>query len=316
MDLQPVRTAPGVVAVFAASDIPGENNVGPVRHDDLLFADGLVEYVGQSLFAVAATSFEAARRAAALAVVDYEPLPAVITIAEARAADLLIEDDQIASLRSRRTAAAWPQAVPTTRGGWKIGGPGSLISGGPSRPRARRVPGERNVCTSPLLHAASQRCSTSSPKMLGVLDQCRSGGGGAPHGRRLPAAPKETETARSSCAAAAAPLAAANDRPAGQGAAWIGMTTWSRPASAMANRPTRLLRWRLWGGWPRAGPGPQLGSRPQLHPGRCRPRSTTGPCSTPTTPGTWRTSTSSHGASNLAQRAQHRLLRLRRAPGR
>jgi xanthine dehydrogenase large subunit len=95
MDLALVRAAPGVVAVFTAEDIPGENNIGPVRHDDRLFADGLVEYAGQSLFAVAADSFEAARRAARLAEVVYEPLPAAVTIDEARAQDLLIEDDQV-----------------------------------------------------------------------------------------------------------------------------------------------------------------------------------------------------------------------------
>ena len=62
MDLEGVRRAPGVAAVFTAADIPGENNVGPVRHDDRLFAEELVEYAGQSLFAVAATSVEAARQ--------------------------------------------------------------------------------------------------------------------------------------------------------------------------------------------------------------------------------------------------------------
>src|SRR5277367_6289301 len=56
MDLAKVRAAPGVVAVFTHRDISGENNVAPVFKDDPLFADGLVEYAGQSLFAVAATT--------------------------------------------------------------------------------------------------------------------------------------------------------------------------------------------------------------------------------------------------------------------
>jgi xanthine dehydrogenase large subunit len=34
MDLSAVRDAPGVVAVFTAADIPGDNNVGPLRHDE------------------------------------------------------------------------------------------------------------------------------------------------------------------------------------------------------------------------------------------------------------------------------------------
>ncbi|HWW24444.1 MAG TPA: xanthine dehydrogenase molybdopterin binding subunit, partial [Caulobacter sp.] len=78
MDLSAVRASPGVVAVLTAKDIPGENDVSPVIHDDRLFADGEVICVGQSLFAVAATSIDAARAAAAKAVVAYEDLPAAI----------------------------------------------------------------------------------------------------------------------------------------------------------------------------------------------------------------------------------------------
>ena len=94
LDLAPVRAAPGVVAVYAACDIPGQNDVSPVAGDDRLFAEDEVICVGQSLFIVAATSTTAARRAAALAVVEYEPLPHAVTIAEAKAEDLLIEATQ------------------------------------------------------------------------------------------------------------------------------------------------------------------------------------------------------------------------------
>ncbi|HYJ53042.1 MAG TPA: molybdopterin cofactor-binding domain-containing protein, partial [Allosphingosinicella sp.] len=83
LDLSAVRAAPGVVAVFTAADIPGENNVGPVFHDDLLFVEDEILYPGQPLFVVAATSNRAARIAARLAKVESEPLPAHVTIAEA-----------------------------------------------------------------------------------------------------------------------------------------------------------------------------------------------------------------------------------------
>lgn len=94
LDLSAVRASPGVVLVLSAEDIPGENDVSPVIHDDKLFADGAVMHVGQSLFAVAATSIAAARAAAAKAVVEYEDLPAAIDIAAARALDLKIEASQ------------------------------------------------------------------------------------------------------------------------------------------------------------------------------------------------------------------------------
>ena len=88
LDLDAVRAAPGVVAVLTAADIPGENNCGPVLHDDPILADGLVQYLGQPVFAVIAESHDLARRAAALAksedVVRYELLEAVLTPREAK----------------------------------------------------------------------------------------------------------------------------------------------------------------------------------------------------------------------------------------
>lgn len=90
MDLAPVETSPGVVAVVAAADVPGKNNFGPIHDDDPIFAPGLVQCVGQSLFAVAATSYDAARRAATTAKVDYEILPAILDIPSALAAQSFV----------------------------------------------------------------------------------------------------------------------------------------------------------------------------------------------------------------------------------
>ncbi|MEM5326884.1 xanthine dehydrogenase molybdopterin binding subunit [Paraburkholderia sp. JHI2823] len=88
LDLERVRSSPGVLAVLTAADIPGTNDCGPVVHDDPVLAGELVQYLGQPVFAVIATSHELARRAAALAasedVVRYEPLGPVLTIDEAR----------------------------------------------------------------------------------------------------------------------------------------------------------------------------------------------------------------------------------------
>jgi xanthine dehydrogenase large subunit len=83
LDLDPVRRAPGVVAAIAAADVPGENNIGPVVPDEPVFAAGTVEFRGQPLFAVAATSVELARRAARLARVEYETLEPVLSVDQA-----------------------------------------------------------------------------------------------------------------------------------------------------------------------------------------------------------------------------------------
>ncbi|HYE28551.1 MAG TPA: xanthine dehydrogenase molybdopterin binding subunit [Allosphingosinicella sp.] len=94
LDLAAVRAAPGVVAVYTAGDIPGENNVGPVFHDDLLFAEDEILYPGQPLFVVAATDARAARIAARLAKAEAEPLPALVTIADALEAGYELEPPQ------------------------------------------------------------------------------------------------------------------------------------------------------------------------------------------------------------------------------
>ncbi|MCF6220764.1 MAG: xanthine dehydrogenase molybdopterin binding subunit [Robiginitomaculum sp.] len=92
LDLTDVRAARGVACVLTADDIPGHNDVSPFGGDDPLFAEGLVEYVGQPIFAIAATSRELAIRAAKLAKIEYAPLPALTTIAQARNAGLTIEN--------------------------------------------------------------------------------------------------------------------------------------------------------------------------------------------------------------------------------
>lgn len=74
---------PGIVAVLMAEDVPGENNVGVARHDETLFAADEVNYHGHIVALVVGESVAVCRAAAALIEVEYEPLPAVLTTAEA-----------------------------------------------------------------------------------------------------------------------------------------------------------------------------------------------------------------------------------------
>ena len=112
LDLGPVRAAPGVVAVIAADDVPGANNIGPVVPDEPIFAEGLVEFVGQSMFAVAAETVEEARRAALLAVVDYKDLKPVLTIEQAMAAKtFVLPSHRMTRGNSRRAIARAPHRL-------------------------------------------------------------------------------------------------------------------------------------------------------------------------------------------------------------
>jgi len=90
IDLAATRATPGVVLVVTAADIPGENDVGPIVRDDPIFADGIVEFAGQPVFAVAADNVNCARRAAKLAHMTIEPLPALLTIEDAMAAQSFV----------------------------------------------------------------------------------------------------------------------------------------------------------------------------------------------------------------------------------
>jgi len=75
----------GVVAVFSARDIPGENNCGPIVHDDPFLADGKVEFLGQAVAVVVARDMLYAREAARRAQVQVRELPAILSIDEAMA---------------------------------------------------------------------------------------------------------------------------------------------------------------------------------------------------------------------------------------
>jgi xanthine dehydrogenase large subunit len=90
IDLSLVMATAGVAAVMTANDVPGVNDVGPAFMGDPIFADGLVEYHGQSIFGVAGTSMALARQAASKAVIDYEILPPILTIDEALAAQTFV----------------------------------------------------------------------------------------------------------------------------------------------------------------------------------------------------------------------------------
>jgi xanthine dehydrogenase molybdopterin binding subunit/xanthine dehydrogenase small subunit len=86
-DVSAARNMPGIAAVLLAEDVPGLNDVGAVRHDEILLADKEAFYHGHIVALVVGETQEACRAAAAKVVVEYEPLPPVFTIQEAIAAN-------------------------------------------------------------------------------------------------------------------------------------------------------------------------------------------------------------------------------------
>ncbi len=89
-DLGVARKVSGVHAVLSADDILGENNLGPIVHDEPCLANGEVNFIGQAVFLIAAETEGIAREAASLIEVEYEPLSAILTIDQAMAANSLM----------------------------------------------------------------------------------------------------------------------------------------------------------------------------------------------------------------------------------
>ncbi|MDU8912048.1 xanthine dehydrogenase molybdopterin binding subunit [Aestuariicoccus sp. MJ-SS9] len=92
MELEAVRAAPGVIAVFAAEDLPGDCDCSPSNHDEPLLSDGTIHYLGQPVFLVVATSHLAARRAARLGRVETETVTPILSIDDALEAGSHFED--------------------------------------------------------------------------------------------------------------------------------------------------------------------------------------------------------------------------------
>ncbi|MES2554382.1 MAG: molybdopterin cofactor-binding domain-containing protein, partial [Pseudomonadota bacterium] len=112
VNLDEVRKSPGVVDVIVQSDIPGKVDIAPVFDGDPLLAGDKIQFSGQALFAVVATSFAAAQRALTKAVVKELPQPSLQSVAVAAAArDFVVPEHVIARGDLAAAFAAAPQTI-------------------------------------------------------------------------------------------------------------------------------------------------------------------------------------------------------------
>ncbi|MCK6264702.1 xanthine dehydrogenase molybdopterin binding subunit [Vibrio sp. ZSDE26] len=85
IDVSPCYEFEGVAIAITADDVPGQLDIGAILPGDPLLADGKVEYYGQPVIAVAASSLELARKASQAAIIEYEALPPILDVKEALA---------------------------------------------------------------------------------------------------------------------------------------------------------------------------------------------------------------------------------------
>ncbi len=80
IDYSEVLNIKGVHCVLTASDIPGENQMGPVIHDEPCLADKEVTFIGQAIALIAAETEEQLIEAEKKIIIEYQPLPAIIDL--------------------------------------------------------------------------------------------------------------------------------------------------------------------------------------------------------------------------------------------
>lgn len=105
IDTAQAAALPGVEAVLTADDIPGQNKIGHLKHDQytLIPVGGLTHYLGDAIALVVAESREIAEDAKKLIQVEYEVLPAVHSPTEATAEDApLVFDEEESNVQAHR----------------------------------------------------------------------------------------------------------------------------------------------------------------------------------------------------------------------
>jgi xanthine dehydrogenase large subunit len=85
IDLSAVQNFPGVVAVITAAHIPGKNDISPANADEPVFAHDRIDFHSQPVFAVIATSRDAARRAALGGKIEVDAEKPNVTVEQGQA---------------------------------------------------------------------------------------------------------------------------------------------------------------------------------------------------------------------------------------
>lgn len=83
IDDSEAKISPGFAGIFFAKDVPGHNMIGPVVYDEEVFATEFVTCVGQVIGVVVADTLHNAKLSAKKVHIEYEELPAVLSIRDA-----------------------------------------------------------------------------------------------------------------------------------------------------------------------------------------------------------------------------------------
>ncbi|MEH6591895.1 MAG: xanthine dehydrogenase molybdopterin binding subunit [Halioglobus sp.] len=178
LNLDKVRSAKGVIEVLTLDDVPGHTDIGPVYPGDPLMTHEQVEFRGQVLFCVAATSYDSARKAVQLAEVEYASEPADVTIEQGLANNSFVRPEHIQQYKD--AAAAIAAAPLTLKGQMQIGGQEQMYLEGQASLCIPQEDGGMLVHTSTQHPAEGQKLVAEVlgiPLHLVTVDVRRMGGG-------------------------------------------------------------------------------------------------------------------------------------------
>ncbi len=162
-DFSAVQSAPGVIGVLTAEDIPGENDVSPShKHDEPIFAVGKVQFWGQPVFAVIAETRDQARRAAQLAKIEYADLDWIPDVRTAQASGSKLVTEPL-KLERGDVEAGLASAPHRAKGAITIGGQDHFYLEGQI---AFAIPGEDEDIT---IHSSTQHPSEVQLMVAQVL---------------------------------------------------------------------------------------------------------------------------------------------------
>ncbi len=120
VDAAAALAMPGVRGVVLAADVPGDPLLATFVHDEPIFAVDTVQHIGQVIGLVVADTVMQARHAARKVQLHIDPLPAVLTVREALAAQSFVLPP--VTVRRGDAAAALARAPHTISGSLEVGG--------------------------------------------------------------------------------------------------------------------------------------------------------------------------------------------------
>jgi len=178
VDTQAALALPGVHAVLLAADVPGSPVLAAFAGDEPVLVLDSVQHVGQVIGLVVADSVMLARRAARLVLPQIEPLPAILDVRAALAAQSFVLPP--VTVRRGEAAQALARAPHTLQGTLEVGGQEHFYLEGQV---AYALPQEQNQW---LIHSSTQHPGAVQhwvAQALGldhhaVTVQCRRMGGG------------------------------------------------------------------------------------------------------------------------------------------